>query len=113
MLETNCISPFKLFIKLNQLAKIEKFFSISTDKAALPANFMGLSKRFSEYMLTFIKLNYPGVKVSSTRFPNVIFSRGSISESILENTLNQKKFGIPNNIKRYFITENEAASIII
>ena len=64
-------------------------------------------------MLTFIKLNYPGVKVSSTRFPNVIFSRGSISESILENTLNQKKFEIPNNIKRYFITENEAASIII
>ena len=40
------------------------------------------------------------------------FSQGSISESIYENTINKKLYGIPENIKRFFISENEATSII-
>ncbi len=112
MFNTNCLSPFKIFCRLNTIAKIDIFFSISTDKAASPQNYMGLSKRFSEYMLSFLKKKYPDVKISSTRFPNVLFSKGSISESIIENTLNKKIYGIPKKIKRFFITSNEASSII-
>ena len=112
MFNTNCLSPFKIFCKLHTIAKINLFFSISTDKAASPQNYMGLSKRFSEYILSFLKNNYPDVKISSTRFPNVLFSKGSISESILANTLDKKIYGIPKKIKRFFITSNEASSII-
>ena len=112
MFNTNCLSPFKIFCKLHTIAKISFFFSISTDKATSPQNYMGLSKRFSEHILSFLKNNYPDVKISSTRFPNVLFSKGSISESILENTLDKKIYGIPKKIKRFFITSNEASSII-
>jgi|MDTC01.3.fsa_nt_gb FlaA1/EpsC-like NDP-sugar epimerase len=112
MFLTNIVSPLKIFYNLQKKTKLELFFSISSDKSANPRNYMGVSKRLSEYSLSYLKKKYPNVKIISTRFPNVLFSKGSISESILENTINKEIFGIPKYIKRYFISKDEAASII-
>lgn len=112
MFQTNILSPFIIFDKISKITKVDLFFSISTDKAANPMNYMGASKRLSEYFLSFMKKKYPNTTITSTRFPNVLFSKGSISESIVENTINRELFGIPKNIKRFFISENEATSII-
>ena len=112
MFLTNVVSPLKIFHNLEKKTKVDLFFSISSDKSANPRNYMGASKRLSEYSLSFLKEKYPNVKIISTRFPNVLFSKGSISESIIENTINKEVFGIPKYIKRYFISEDEAASII-
>ncbi|MAV82850.1 MAG: hypothetical protein CMI90_05255 [Pelagibacteraceae bacterium] len=112
MFQTNLQSPFLIFDKISKVGKVDLFFSISTDKAANPMNYMGASKRLSEYFLGLMKKKYPLTRIISTRFPNVLFSQGSISESIYENTINKNLYGIPKNIKRYFISENEATSII-
>ena len=46
--------------------------------------------------------------VSTARFANVSFSNGSILKNIVDKINEKKIFGIPRNIKRYFITHEEA-----
>lgn len=111
MLRTNCLAPIALFHKLHALGTISNFFTISTDKAADPANYMGATKRIGEYLLRELADNHPETVFSSTRFANVLFSNGSISESIWHHTENREPFGIPKNINRFFITLQEAAHI--
>jgi NADP-dependent 3-hydroxy acid dehydrogenase YdfG len=79
MLRTNCLAPIALFHKLRALGTISNFFTISTDKAADPANYMGATKRMGEYLLRELADNHPETIFSSTRFANVLFSNGSIS----------------------------------
>ena len=111
MLRTNCLAPVALFHRLRQVGSISNFFTISTDKAADPANYMGATKRIGEYLLRELADNHPETAFSSTRFANVLFSNGSISESIWHHTENKEPFGIPKNINRFFITLQEAAHI--
>ena len=111
MLRTNCVAPVALFHRLRQLGSISNFFTISTDKAADPANYMGATKRIGEYLLRELADKHPETAFSSTRFANVLFSNGSISESIWHHTENKEPFGIPKNINRFFITLQEAAHI--
>jgi FlaA1/EpsC-like NDP-sugar epimerase len=89
---------------------LKKIFSISTDKAADPSSLMGISKLMMEHKLKKIMKNN-NISVCSARFANVSFSRGSILEHALECINKKVSFGIPSNIKRYFITHEEAVSI--
>ncbi|MBV1885452.1 MAG: polysaccharide biosynthesis protein, partial [Parvibaculaceae bacterium] len=88
MLRTNCVAPVALFHRLRQIGSISNFFTISTDKAADPANYMGATKRIGEYLLRELADKHPETEFSSTRFANVLFSNGSISESIWHHTEN-------------------------
>ena len=108
MLKTNSI----LFLpkKKNQLKKI---FSISSDKSANPFSILGISKLLMEDKLAEYKNKYRSVCVSSVRFANVIFSDGSIFCHIKKQISQKKMFGIPNNIRRYFITHEEAVSLCL
>ena len=49
--------------------------------------------------------------VSSVRFANVSFSNGSILKYIVDRVIYKKPFGIPENIKRFFITHKEASAL--
>ena len=55
MFQTNLQSPFLIFDKISKIGNVDLFFSISTDKAANPMNYMGASKRLSEYLLGLMK----------------------------------------------------------
>ena len=107
MFSTNYESFFNINCKSMYLKKI---FSISTDKAADPSSLMGISKLMMEHKLKKIMKNN-NISVCSARFANVSFSRGSILEHALECINKKVSFGIPSNIKRYFITHEEAVSI--
>jgi FlaA1/EpsC-like NDP-sugar epimerase len=107
MFSTNYESFFNTSCKSKYLKKI---FSISTDKAADPSSLMGISKLMMEHKLKKIMKNN-SMSVCSARFANVSFSRGSILEYALECIKKKIPFGIPSNIKRYFITHEEAVSI--
>tara|TARA_Y100001970_G_C14259157_1_gene878202 strand:+ start:3231 stop:4409 length:1179 start_codon:yes stop_codon:yes gene_type:complete len=113
MLMTNCISPFIIFDKLQKNNQISSFFSISTDKSNLPVNYMGASKRLTEYLLKIYKKKYNKTKISSTRFANVLFSNGSLTESIIDKIKKRQNFGVPKNSFRYFISKNESAQIVL
>tara|TARA_B100000780_G_C21093709_1_gene440912 strand:+ start:407 stop:1588 length:1182 start_codon:yes stop_codon:yes gene_type:complete len=108
MLKTNSI----LFLphKKNNLKKI---FSISSDKSVNPFSILGISKLLMENKLAEYKKRYNSVFISSVRFANVIFSEGSIFEHIIKQIFKKEVFGIPNKVKRYFITHEEAVSLCL
>lgn len=88
---------------------VPKFVFISTDKAADPTTVMGASKRLAE---AFLLSRSPYASVC--RFGNVIGSSGSVVE-IFHDRLQQ---GQPVNLtapgmKRYFITPDEAVSLVL
>ena len=66
-----------------------------------------------ENKLAEYKNRYSSVCTSSVRFANVIFSEGSIFEHIINQISRKEIFGIPNKIKRYFITHEEAVSLCL
>ena len=110
MFKTNCIYPFN-FGDLSKLQHIKKIFFISTDKAVHPLSVMGLTKKIMESNLSIVKNKHPKKFVSSVRFANVSFSNGSLLKNIYEKTLDNIPFGVPINVKRYFIKQKEAANL--
>ena len=88
---------------------LKKIFSISTDKSVNPSSILGVSKDLMEMHLSKFKNN--NTFVSSVRFANVAFSNGSILKYVVDRLIKKKKFGVPENIKRFFITHKEASNL--
>ena len=111
LFETNS----KNFLNIKKLNKtsLKQVFSISSDKAVEPSSFLGISKKIMEDRLFKFKRLNNNIMVSSVRFANVSFSNGSIFKYAYERILKKKYFGIPKNIKRYFITHDEAVSLCL
>lgn len=102
----------QLMRRLTQWVEIsgaETLFSVSTDKAANPANLMGASKRLME----MIGFTYGGRKFSTTRFANVAFSNGSLLNAFWDRLDRGQPLSAPSNIKRFFITHEEAARLCL
>ena len=87
------------------------FFSISSDKAVLPQSFLGISKYFMEEKLANFATKNKSIFISTVRFANVCFSEGSYLKYVKERIEKKISFGLPINIKRYFITHDEAISL--
>lgn len=96
-------------IEWSHMANSETFFSVSTDKAANPANLMGASKRLME-MIGFL---YGNGKFSTARFANVAFSHGSLLRAFWDRIDRGQPLSAPANIKRFFITHDEAAKLCL
>lgn len=87
-----------------------KLFSVSSDKAVRPANLMGASKRWMERILA----SHSGTSaVGSARFANIAFSRGSLLEGFLNRIAKRQPIAAPSDIKRYFISGQEAAELCL
>ena len=112
LIKTNCISPFNLG-DLNTLRSLKKIFFISTDKVAYPSSLMGCSKKLMEYELFKLKKKFKKKFISTVRFANVAFSNGSLLKNIYEKTLLNYPFGVPDHVKRYFVTHSEAADLCL
>ena len=108
MLKTNS----SVFVPKNKF-KLKYFFSISTDKISKPNSILGVSKFLMEQQLFNFHKKNPSVFVSSTRFANVAFSKGSYLEYAKHSIESGKKFGVPMKISRYFITIDEAVSLCL
>jgi len=89
---------------------LKKYFAISTDKATAPVNFMGASKRMMEIALLDERWNFD---ISTARFANVAFSNGSLLEGFVKRIENHEPLSAPSDIKRYFITEEQAGALCI
>lgn len=108
LFKINLIDTYKLlgFVKDQNIST--RYFAVSTDKAADPFNLMGASKRLMEASI-FLS----GVESYSTRFANVAFSKGSLLASFPQRIANSQPIPVPNKIKRFLITESEAAEICL
>ena len=110
------IQSIKYMFKTNSIKfmpkkfkNLKKIFSISTDKTVNPSSILGVSKYLMEMNLS--KYKNKEIFVSSVRFANVAFSNGSILKYVVDRLIQKKDFGIPINIKRFFITHSEASNL--
>lgn len=109
MIDVNIINTIKT-IDLSIKANVKKYFCVSTDKATNPANMMGASKRIMEM---FLMLKSNEINISTARFANVAFSNGSLLDSFTKRIQKRQPIVAPNDIKRYFISADEAGKLCL
>lgn len=100
--------------KLALKYKIEKNILVSTDKAVLPKNFMGASKKICEIIYLCYAKKISISKHLIVRFGNVVGSRGSVLPFF--QSLIDKRLPLPLTSKkatRYLMSINQAAELII
>lgn len=88
----------------------DKYFCVSTDKAANPVNMMGASKRIMEMFLMRRSLEIP---ISTARFANVAFSDGSLLYGFKRRIEKNQPISAPCDLKRYFVTPKEAGELCL
>ncbi|SFV59537.1 UDP-N-acetylglucosamine 4,6-dehydratase [hydrothermal vent metagenome] len=88
----------------------QKYFCVSTDKAANPVNMMGASKRIME---SFVHRRSKDIAVSMARFANVAFSDGSLLHGFNQRIQKEQPIVAPNDIKRYFVTPQESGELCL
>jgi FlaA1/EpsC-like NDP-sugar epimerase len=109
MIEVNVFNTEKT-VQLARLHKAKKYFAVSTDKAANPANLMGATKRVMERFLFCLSALQP---VSTARFANVAFSDGSLLHGFNQRILKQQPLSAPNDVRRYFLIPEESGELCL
>lgn len=107
MIHNNVIRAKRLLDLLLQTPP-ERFFCVSTDKAANPVNVMGASKKLMEEVILAYARHLP---ITTARFANVAFSNGSLLAGFLERMLKRQPFSSPLDVKRYFVSPEESGQI--
>lgn len=92
------------------MKKSKRYFTVSSDKAANPANMMGASKRIME-MYAFYRSSV--TPVSMARFANVAFSDGSLLYGFEQRMRKLQPIVAPNDVRRYFITPKESGELCL
>ena len=108
MLDTNVVF-LRDFLWHNPY-RFQKVFSVSSDKAANPANLMGASKMIMEKVLLVHADEQP---FSTARFANVAFSDGSLPYGFLRRIDKRQPISAPNDVRRYFISHQEAGELCV
>jgi len=109
LIEVNILNT----IKTVQMAKAQganKYFCVSTDKAANPVNMMGASKRIMEM---FLMRESESMRVSTARFANVAFSDGSLLHGFNQRFAKRQPISAPNDVRRYFVTPQESGELCL
>lgn len=109
MIDVNVFNTDKT-IRQSIESGVKKYFCVSTDKAANPANMMGASKRIMEM---FLMRKSEKIAISTARFANVAFSDGSLLHGFNQRLQKQQPIVAPNDIKRYFVTPQESGELCL
>ena len=107
LIQNNLIHAKKLLDLLSDFPP-EKYFCVSTDKAANPVNIMGASKRIMEDLIFSYSDRFP---VKTARFANVAFSNGSLPAGFLARMQKLQPISAPSDVKRYFVSPEESGQI--
>jgi len=111
MVRNNVLSSVRL-LDLVADSGAQRFFCVSTDKAANPANVMGASKKLMEDAV----LAYAAeglVPATTARFANVAFSNGSLPAGFLERIAKRQPLSAPSDVRRYFVSPQESGQLCL
>ena len=109
MIEVNIFNTEKT-IRQSIEKGVKKYFCVSTDKAANPANMMGASKRIMEM---FLMKYSEQITISTARFANVAFSDGSLLHGFNQRIQKRQPIVAPNDVKRYFVIPKESGELCL
>ena len=109
MLEVNVFNTVKTVRMANEMSS-EKYFCVSTDKAANPVNMMGASKKIMEMFLMRESVDQ---KISMARFANVAFSDGSLLHGFNQRIAKRQPISAPRDVRRYFVTPQESGELCL
>lgn len=109
MIEVNVLNTEKT-LRMAAKQGATKYFAVSTDKAANPANLMGGTKRVMEHVLMRASKKVP---VSTARFANVAFSDGSLLHGFNQRILKRQPISAPNDVRRYFLVPEESGELCL
>jgi UDP-glucose 4-epimerase len=96
--------------------KVEKFISISTDKAVKPVNVMGMSKAIQERLTINANRSSDnnGTIFSCIRYGNVMSSRGSVIPFFRDKLLNDEELTITDiDMTRFLLTLGDAIDLVM
>lgn len=109
MIDVNVLNTDKTLLQsINK--GTNKYFCVSTDKAANPVNMMGASKRIMEM---FLMRRSQEIDISTARFANVAFSDGSLLHGFNQRIHKKQPIVAPNDIKRYFVIPKESGELCL
>ncbi|WP_035765252.1 UDP-N-acetylglucosamine 4,6-dehydratase [Butyrivibrio sp. NC2002] len=109
MIDTNIFNT-DITMQMARDMGAQKYFCVSTDKAANPVNMMGASKRIMEMFLARRSKEMP---VSTARFANVAFSDGSLLYGFNRRIEKNQPLAAPNDVRRYFVTPKESGELCL
>lgn len=111
---TNVFGTMKVLQQFIKCKTAKKFVLISTDKAVNPTSVMGQTKKVAEYVLKSFAMVESTKTFTIVRFGNVIYSSGSVIprfEKLIKTK--QNLLVTHKNATRYFMSLDEAASLVI
>ncbi len=109
LIEVNILNTIDT-VKMSIEQGAEKYFCVSTDKAANPVSMMGASKRIMEM---FLMRESEKIDISTARFANVAFSDGSLLHGFNQRFSKKQPISAPNDIRRYFVTPQESGELCL
>lgn len=115
VVQTNIVGVENV-IKAATACKVKYVLFTSSDKAVNPTNVMGTSKLMGERLITAANAvkSSAGTVFSSTRFGNVIGSRGSVAPLFMRQIRNRGPVTITDErMTRFVMTKEEAARLVL
>lgn len=119
MCETNVFMAKKLLDLLVENPP-ERFFCVSTDKAANPVNVMGATKKLMEETIMAYasrkpseEVGGPSLNVVTARFANVAFSNGSLPLGWLNRLAKKQPIVCPRGVRRFFVSPVESGELCL
>ncbi|WP_261304738.1 polysaccharide biosynthesis protein [Paenibacillus andongensis] len=94
--------------------KVKKVINISTDKAANPSNFYGMTKAIGEKLIVYANLLSSHTKFVNVRGGNVLGTNGSVIHLFMKQIQEKNQVGITDkNMTRFFMTKHEAIKLML
>ena len=94
--------------------RVERVLFTSSDKAVNPTNVMGTTKLMGERLITAANSTYPGTIFASTRFGNVLGSRGSVVPIFKGLLAAKKNLTVTDpEMTRFIMTLSDAAELVL
>lgn len=92
---------------------VNKVIYISTDKAANPANFYGMTKAIGEKLIVYANLLHSSTQFVCVRGGNVLGTNGSVVHLFKEQIHHKQMIGITDSrMTRFFLTLQEAIGML-